>query len=50
MVARMPSTVTTSVTTRTSRAGTAAAADNEQLALKWALVFEFLWQKLEVLR
>jgi prolyl oligopeptidase len=26
--------------------GHGAAADNEQLALKWALVLEFLWQKL----
>jgi prolyl oligopeptidase len=26
--------------------GHGAAADNEQRALKWALVFEFLWQKL----
>jgi prolyl oligopeptidase len=26
--------------------GHGAAADNEQRALKWALVLEFLWQKL----
>lgn len=26
--------------------GHGAAADNEQMALKWALVFEFLWQRL----
>lgn len=26
--------------------GHGAAADNEQLAYKWALLFEFLWQKL----
>jgi prolyl oligopeptidase len=26
--------------------GHGAAADNEQLAFKWALVFEFLWQQL----
>jgi prolyl oligopeptidase len=26
--------------------GHGAAADNEQLAFKWALVFEFLWEKL----
>jgi prolyl oligopeptidase len=26
--------------------GHGAAADNEQRALKWALVFEFLWEKL----
>jgi prolyl oligopeptidase len=26
--------------------GHGAAADNEQLAFKWALVFEFLWQRL----
>ena len=36
----------TSATTRTSRAATAAAADNEQRALKWALVLEFLWERL----
>jgi prolyl oligopeptidase len=28
--------------------GHGAAADNEQRALKWALVFEFLWEKLGV--
>lgn len=28
--------------------GHGAAADNEQLAFKWALVFEFLWRTLEV--
>jgi prolyl oligopeptidase len=26
--------------------GHGAAADNEQRALKWALVLEFLWEKL----
>jgi prolyl oligopeptidase len=27
--------------------GHGAAADNEQAALKWALVMEFLWQQLD---
>jgi prolyl oligopeptidase len=27
--------------------GHGAAADNEQLAFKWALMLEFLWQKLK---
>jgi prolyl oligopeptidase len=26
--------------------GHGAAADNEQLAFKWALAFEFLWEQL----
>jgi prolyl oligopeptidase len=27
--------------------GHGAAADNEQLAFKWALAFEFLWDRLD---
>ncbi len=30
--------------------GHGAAADNEQRALKWAMVFEFAWEKLGVPR
>ena len=36
---------TTSATTNIE-GGHGAAADNEQLAFKWALVFEFLWEQL----